>query len=64
MVNPFGGPPRASKPHEPAPIESHEGMWSAIRKIQIGQARLEERLRFNWLLGLAILGAVLKGWVL
>ncbi len=64
MVNPFSGPLRASDPHDPDAIESHEGMWAAIRKIQVGQARLEERIRFNWLLGLAILGMVAARWVI
>ena len=55
LVNPFSGPP--SNPDNPAvEISSHEALWKAVTKLRIGQARLEERTRFNWLLGIALMG--------
>ena len=42
----------------PAPnevINSHEGLWSAVTKLRIGQARLEERTRYNWLLSVGVM---------
>lgn len=42
----------------PAPeevINSHEGLWSAVTRLRIGQARLEERVRYNWLLSIGVM---------
>ncbi len=66
MVNPFSGPPVIVPPNPGGEMQGseHREMWGVIRKIQVGQARLEERMRFNWLLGLVILGAILSGRVL
>ena len=65
MLNPFSGPPVIvpDNPGSEMLDDEHREMWSVITKIQVGQARLEERMRFNWLLGLAILGAILSRWV-
>lgn len=54
MVNPFRGVP--TNPDDPsAVIVSHESLWKAVTKLRIGQARLEERTRFNWLLGVSLM---------
>lgn len=55
MVNPFRGPP--TNPDAPDEvIVSHEALWAAVRKLRIGQARLEVRAQYNWLLGVFIVG--------
>ncbi len=55
LVNPFRGPP--GNPNAPdVEIGSHEALWEAVRRLRIGQARLEVRTQYNWLLGVVIFG--------
>lgn len=60
MINPFSGPPTNphSDPRDPPTIKCEEDQRRAVRMLQIGQARLEERVRLNWLLSLAIFGGI------
>ncbi len=37
------------------PITTHEGLWGAVTRLRIGQARLEERVRYNWLLSIGVM---------
>ena len=42
----------------PAPdevIDTHGKLWTAVSKLRIGQARLEERVRYSWLLNVGIM---------
>ncbi len=55
-MNPFRKHPGNPEPERP--INSHESLWDAVTLLRIGQARLEERTRFNWLLGVANLSLV------
>lgn len=44
----------------PAPdevINSHEALWHAVTELRIGQARLEERVRYSWLLSVGVMAA-------
>ncbi len=60
MSNPFTIKPIGNPSTPGERIDSHEKLWEVVRRIEIRQVRLEERLRFNWLIGLVILGLLLK----
>ncbi len=36
-------------------ITSHESLWKSVTDLRIGQARLEERVRYNWLLSVGVM---------
>ena len=36
-------------------ITSHESLWKSVTDLRIGQARLEERVRYNWLLSIGVM---------
>lgn len=59
MINPFAGASKHGNPGEPEEITSHGKLWKAVHLLQLGQARLEERVRLLWLLNIAIFVAVL-----
>lgn len=52
-MNPFGKYRGNPAPDEA--ISSHEGLWKAVTSLKVGQARLEERIRYNWLLSIGVM---------
>ncbi len=39
----------------PEVINSHESLWEAVNDLRVGQARVEERVRYNWLLSIGVM---------
>ena len=52
-MNPFKR--HQGNPEPDITINSHQALWDAVTLLRIGQARVEERTRFNWLLGVGAL---------
>lgn len=52
-MNPFRR--HQGNPEPNLPINSHEALWGAVTKLRVGQARLEERVRYSWLLSVGVM---------
>lgn len=56
-MNPFKRYRSNPEPDPGAVINSHEALWKAVTSLRIGQARSEERIRYNWLLSIGVMAS-------